>query len=106
MKVLGQVVQLLHSLYLHSKKRMQALLSSQQLQEAINGLAVSLHEKHGNLADVVFVGIQQGGAILGANIVAALQQLSGLWPPCQSGTLCTERPERAPAVPHTGRLCG
>ena len=80
MKVLGQVVQLLHSLYLHSKKRMQALLSSQQLQEAINGLAVSLHEKHGNLADVVFVGIQQGGAILGANIVAALQQLSGPHP--------------------------
>ncbi len=55
---------------------MQVLLSSKQLQEAISGLAVSLHEKHRNLADVVFVGIQQGGAVLGANIVAALQELS------------------------------
>ena len=44
---------------------MQVLLSSKQLQEAISGLAVSLHEKHRNLADVVFVGIQQGGAVAG-----------------------------------------
>ena len=55
---------------------MQVLLSSQQLTDAINGLAASLHEKHGDLSDVVFAGIQQGGAVLGANIVSALQKLN------------------------------
>ncbi|MGQ0737809.1 MAG: bifunctional pyr operon transcriptional regulator/uracil phosphoribosyltransferase PyrR [Bacteroidota bacterium] len=55
---------------------MQVLLSSKQLHETISGLAASLHAKHPHLADVVFVGIQQGGAVLGTNIVAALQQLN------------------------------
>lgn len=55
---------------------MQVLLSSQQLKESISSLAVSLHAKHNNLSDVVFVGIQQGGAVLGANIVAELEKLN------------------------------
>jgi len=55
---------------------MQVLLTSAELTEAIKGLAGSLHVKHGNLADVVFVGIQQGGTILGANIVAELQKIN------------------------------
>ena len=54
---------------------MQVLLSSKQLSEAIHNLAAALHKDHSNLDNVVFVGIQQGGAVLGANIVEALQQL-------------------------------
>jgi pyrimidine operon attenuation protein/uracil phosphoribosyltransferase len=55
---------------------MQVLLSSQQLNNAIDGLAMQLNKSHPDLNDVVFVGIQQGGAVLGANIVAALQKLA------------------------------
>ena len=54
---------------------MQVLLSSQQLQEAIRELAVSLHAKHPVTEDVVYVGIQQGGAVLGASIVTELKRL-------------------------------
>lgn len=54
---------------------MRVLLSANQLNDAINSLAASLHEKHADLGDVVFAGIQQGGAVLGANIVSALQKL-------------------------------
>lgn len=56
---------------------MQVLLSAQQLNEAINNLAAALHKAHQNTDDVVFVGIQQGGAVLGANIMNALQKLHG-----------------------------
>ncbi|MEK7225518.1 MAG: bifunctional pyr operon transcriptional regulator/uracil phosphoribosyltransferase PyrR [Bacteroidota bacterium] len=55
---------------------MQVLLSSQQLKESISNLAASLHAKHNNLSEVVFIGIQQGGAVLGANIVAELERLN------------------------------
>lgn len=55
---------------------MQALLSANQLKEAIGRLAAGLHAKHPRLAEVIFVGIQQGGAVLGANIVSGLQQLA------------------------------
>jgi pyrimidine operon attenuation protein / uracil phosphoribosyltransferase len=56
---------------------MQVLLSAQQLNEAINNLAADLHKAHQNTNDVVIVGIQQGGAVLGANIITALQKLHG-----------------------------
>ncbi|HUR66749.1 MAG TPA: bifunctional pyr operon transcriptional regulator/uracil phosphoribosyltransferase PyrR [Chitinophagaceae bacterium] len=59
---------------------MQVLLSSQQLREAIEDLASALHEKHADLNDVVFAGIQQGGAVLGANIVSVLQKLNSSQP--------------------------
>ncbi|MBI5857390.1 MAG: bifunctional pyr operon transcriptional regulator/uracil phosphoribosyltransferase PyrR [Sphingobacteriales bacterium] len=55
---------------------MQVLLTSQQLAESTNQLANALHARHKNLSDVVFAGIQQGGAVLGANIVAELQKLN------------------------------
>ncbi|MEO7924690.1 MAG: bifunctional pyr operon transcriptional regulator/uracil phosphoribosyltransferase PyrR [Chitinophagaceae bacterium] len=54
---------------------MQVLLSTQQLNDTIKELAAALHKKHTDIKEVVFVGIQQGGAVLGANIVAALQEL-------------------------------
>lgn len=54
---------------------MQVLLSSKQLTGAIHDLAAALHKAHADLKDVVFVGIQQGGAVLGGNIIEALQQL-------------------------------
>ena len=55
---------------------MQVLLSSQQLNNTIDELAMRLNKSHSDLNDVVFVGIQQGGAVLGANIIAALQKLA------------------------------
>ena len=55
---------------------MQVLLSSQQLNNTIDELAMRLNKSYPDLNDVVFVGIQQGGAVLGANIVAALQKLA------------------------------
>lgn len=55
---------------------MQVLLSAQQLNDTIKEIASSLHASHPDLTDVVFVGIQQGGAVLGANIVDALEELN------------------------------
>ena len=55
---------------------MQVLLSSEQLNNTINELAMRLNKSHPDLNDVVFVGIQQGGAVLGANIITALQKLA------------------------------
>ena len=55
---------------------MQVLLSSKQLLDTEKQLAEQLNKSHPDLNDVVFVGIQQGGAVLGANIVAALQKLA------------------------------
>ena len=54
---------------------MQVLLSQEELNNTIHELAVQLNKDHQDLNDVVFVGIQQGGAIVGANIVAALEKL-------------------------------
>ncbi len=55
---------------------MQLLLSSQQLSETVLDLAAQLHKHHADLTDVVFVGIQQGGVVVGNEIVTAMQQLS------------------------------
>jgi pyrimidine operon attenuation protein/uracil phosphoribosyltransferase len=55
---------------------MQILLTTHQLTDSIKKLAAALHAKHPNLSDVIFAGIQQGGAVLGANIVAELQLLN------------------------------
>ncbi len=54
---------------------MQVLLSRGELNKTINDLAILLQRDHQDLNDVVFVGIQQGGAVLGASIVAAIQKL-------------------------------
>lgn len=54
---------------------MQVILSSVQLSETVQQLAEQLDKAHENLNDVVFVGIQQGGVVIGNDIVAALQKL-------------------------------
>lgn len=56
---------------------MQVLLSAVQLEKAIADLATCLHNAHKEMNDVVYVGIQQGGAVLGANIIAAMEKMSG-----------------------------
>jgi pyrimidine operon attenuation protein / uracil phosphoribosyltransferase len=55
---------------------MQVLLSSQQLSDTVHQLACQLSKSHAELNDVVFVGIQQGGVVVGNDIVAAIQQLN------------------------------
>lgn len=54
---------------------MQVLLSSSQLADTVAQLAEKLINSHTDLNDVVFVGIQQGGAVVGNDIIAALQAL-------------------------------
>jgi pyrimidine operon attenuation protein/uracil phosphoribosyltransferase len=54
---------------------MQALLSSQQLSDTIKQLAAELNKVHADKKDVIFVGIQQGGAVIGGLIVAELQKM-------------------------------
>ncbi len=55
---------------------MQVLLSSSQLHNAINELAAQILGRHPELEDVIFAGIQQGGAVLGAGIMNSLQKLT------------------------------
>jgi pyrimidine operon attenuation protein/uracil phosphoribosyltransferase len=55
---------------------MQVLLSSQQLSETLHQLSDQLSKSHANMNDVVFVGIQQGGVVVGNDIVAAIQQIN------------------------------
>jgi pyrimidine operon attenuation protein / uracil phosphoribosyltransferase len=54
---------------------MQVLLSSQQLSEIVQQLAAELAKAHADMKDVVLVGIQQGGALVGNEIVSAIRQL-------------------------------
>lgn len=53
---------------------MQVLLTSQQLSDTVRQLADQLIKSHSDLNDVVFVGIQQGGALVGNDIISAIQQ--------------------------------
>ncbi len=53
---------------------MRVLLTSEQLQHAIGQLAQSLLTKYESTDDVIFVGIQQGGAVLGAAIVTEMEK--------------------------------
>ncbi len=52
---------------------MQVLLSSQQLSETVQQLAAAISKAHADLNDVVFVGIQQGGVVVGNDILATIQ---------------------------------
>lgn len=54
---------------------MQVLLSSKQLSDTVHQLALALDKAHPDMKDVVFVGIQQGGVVIGNDIVKAIQQL-------------------------------
>ena len=55
---------------------MTVLLSTNDLATAIRKLANDLHASHRDLSSVIFAGIQQGGAILGARIMEVLQTLN------------------------------
>ena len=55
---------------------MQVLLSSSQLSETVTQLAVGLSKSHADMNDVVFVGIQQGGVVVGNDIVAEIQKIN------------------------------
>lgn len=55
---------------------MQVLLSAKLLDDTVYQLAVALSKNHACLNDVVFVGIQQGGVVVGNDIVASIQQLN------------------------------
>lgn len=54
---------------------MQVLFNSDSLTGLIQNLAQSLYNNHKEFSGIVFAGIQQGGAVLGEKIVAALQEL-------------------------------
>lgn len=54
---------------------MRTILTAAQLTEAITALVKKLHENHPSLHEVVFIGIQQGGVVLGNRIVSSLQAL-------------------------------
>jgi pyrimidine operon attenuation protein / uracil phosphoribosyltransferase len=53
---------------------MQILLSSTQLSEMVISLANQLQSRHNDFSDVVFVGIQQGGVVVGNDILTTLKQ--------------------------------
>ena len=55
---------------------MQVLLSSQQLLETVQQLAAQLCKSHADMKDVIFVGIQQGGVVVGNDIVQAIQKIN------------------------------
>jgi pyrimidine operon attenuation protein/uracil phosphoribosyltransferase len=54
---------------------LRTILNTAQLTEAIGTLVTTLHDQHPSLHEVVFIGIQQGGVVLGNRIVSALQVL-------------------------------
>ena len=54
---------------------MQVLLSSEQLTNTVKELAAQLAKTYPELRDVIFVGIQQGGAVIGNDIVAEVEKL-------------------------------
>src|SRR5690606_14359625 len=51
-------------------------LTSQQLSDTVRQLADQLIKSHTDLNDVVFVGIQQGGVVVGNDIVSNIRQIS------------------------------
>jgi pyrimidine operon attenuation protein / uracil phosphoribosyltransferase len=55
---------------------LKTLLDKSQLDQVIQKLGSAIHAAHNDMKDVVLVGIQQGGAMIGAQIVSALQQLN------------------------------
>ena len=55
---------------------MKVLLSSKQLSDTVNQLAAQLSKSHADMNDVVFVGIQQGGVVVGNDIVSAIQKIN------------------------------
>jgi pyrimidine operon attenuation protein/uracil phosphoribosyltransferase len=57
---------------------MQPILDSTAYAQAVQQLAIALLERHPNLNNTVLVGIQQGGVVLGWDLVRQLRKESGL----------------------------
>lgn len=57
---------------------MQPILDSTSYAQAVQQLAIALLERHPNLNNTVLVGIQQGGVVLGWDLVRQLRKESGL----------------------------
>ena len=57
---------------------MNQILTLRQLEDATQFIAKLIKSKHSNFKDVIFVGIQQGGAVIGAEIVKELEKLCPL----------------------------
>ncbi len=55
---------------------MQVLLSSQQLSDTVNQLAGQLNKSHPDMNEVVFVGIQQGGVVVGNHIISKIREMN------------------------------
>jgi pyrimidine operon attenuation protein/uracil phosphoribosyltransferase len=55
---------------------LKTILTESQLFESTNTLAQILQNAHPDLTDVVFIGIQQGGVVVGNDIVAAMQKIN------------------------------
>lgn len=53
---------------------MKTILDKEQLHSAIEQLADELLQQHTNLANVVFIGIQQGGVVLADDLIKSLQE--------------------------------
>ena len=54
---------------------MTTILTAAETEQAITALARQLHERHSSKQDLVLIGIQQGGVVVGNSIVQALQKL-------------------------------
>ena len=57
---------------------MNQILTLRQLEDATQFIAKLIKSKHSNFKDAIFVGIQQGGAVIGAEIVKELEKLCPL----------------------------
>lgn len=55
---------------------MKVILTSQQVAATVNELAGQIAESYPELKDVIFVGIQQGGVIVGNDIVEEVKRLN------------------------------
>ena len=55
---------------------MKEILNNTALGSHIKDLAASLVKQYPNLDEVVFIGIQQGGVVVGNEIVAEIQNIS------------------------------
>jgi pyrimidine operon attenuation protein/uracil phosphoribosyltransferase len=55
---------------------LKTIFTESQLFAATNSLAQMLKNSHPDLTDVVFIGIQQGGVVVGNDIVAAMEKIN------------------------------
>ena len=66
---------LYNNIFADKNIQVEVILNKEELLSLIKSLADKLSYKYKNLSEIIFIGIQQGGAILGEKIVVALQEL-------------------------------